>query len=417
MLLLDKEFSVCDFVSSMSEAVDLVSQDLSNHHKKVAYISYNLAKEMNLSDIETRDIVLAAILHDIGAFTGKERLQVKMALFEDSEYDFHAIMGYKLLRRFGPLQNAATLIRYHHTHYGRANMDIPIGSYIIHLADRIAVLLDERSEVLEQVPEILIGITENQTAFHPDTLLALNRLINLEYFWIEACSRSINDILPDRIRLLRRVLDLDTLRNFAKVISYIIDFRSRFTSTHSAGVAAVAKELTRIYNFSERECKLMEIAGFLHDLGKLAVDDSILEKNGALDHQEFNTMRKHSYYTYVVLRRVSGLEQIVEWASYHHERLDGKGYPFHVKGSDFSKLSRIMCVADILTAITEDRPYRAGMDSIKAIDILTEMVENGGIDQEIVEVVKENFAQINTVRIEAQAEALRDYKEFYSSVD
>ena len=416
-MLLDKEFSVCDFVSSMSEAVDLVSQEMSNHHKKVAYISYHLAKEMNLSNEETRDIVLAAILHDIGAFTGKERLQVKLSLFEDSEYDFHAIMGYKLLRRFEPLRNAATLVRYHHTHYDRATMEIPIGSYIIHLADRIAVLLDESSEVLEQIPEILIGITENQAAFHPDTLLALNRLINLEYFWIEACSRSISDILPDRIRLLRRVMDLDTLRDFAKVISYIIDFRSRFTSTHSAGVAAVAMELTRIYKFSERECKLMEIAGFLHDLGKLAVDDAILEKNGALDHQEFNTMRKHSYYTYVVLRRVKGLEQIVEWAAYHHERLDGKGYPFHVKGSDFSKLSRIMCVADIVTAITEDRPYRAGMDSVKAIEILSEMVENGGIDQEIVEVVKENFAQINAVRIEAQEAALRDYKEFYSAVE
>jgi HD-GYP domain-containing protein (c-di-GMP phosphodiesterase class II) len=176
-------------------------------------------------------------------------------------------------------------------------------------------------------------------------------------------------------------------------------------------------ELTNIYRFSERESKLMEIAGLLHDVGKLAVDDMILEKNGALNHQEFNAMRKHSYYTYTILKKVKGLEQIVLWAAHHHERLDGKGYPFHVKGSDFSKLSRIMCVADIVTAITEDRPYRAGMSSEKAIGILADMADNGGIDQEIVEVVTDNFAQINDARMEAQQAALQDYKVFYSSAE
>jgi len=409
-MLSEDEFSIYDFVSSMSGAVDLVSPDLNNHHHRVAYISYNLAKEMNLPDDEIRDIFLAAILHDIGAFTGKERLQVKLALFDDDDCDQHAIMGYKLLHNFSPLKNAAEIIRYHHAHFNKSSA--PIGSFIIHLADRIAVLLDERFEVLEQIPGIITGVTQNQSAFHPDTLAAFNRLANLEYFWIETCL-PIDGVLPDRIRLLREVVDLETLEKFAKIISYIIDFRSRFTSTHSAGVAAVAMELTGIYRFSERECKLMEIAGFLHDLGKLAIDDAILEKNGALNHQEFNAMRKHSYYTYTVLKKVKGLEQIASWAAHHHERLDGNGYPFHVKGSDFSKLSRIMCVADIVTAITEDRPYRTGMCSEKAIVILSEMAENGGIDQEIVEAVKENFSQINEVRVEAQQAALKDYNDFY----
>jgi HD-GYP domain-containing protein (c-di-GMP phosphodiesterase class II) len=367
---------------------------------------------MNLSDEEKRDIVLASILHDIGAFTGEERMRAKLALFDDSGCDQHAIMGYHLLRNFEPLMNAATMIRYHHEHYDKAMTEIPIGSYIVHLADRLSILFDEQQEILEQIPGIMANIDQWQNIFHPDTLAALHQVVKKEYFWIEACSFPINSVLPDRMRFLKKILDLDTLRDFAKLIAQIIDFRSRFTSTHSAGVAAVALELTTISEFSEKECRLMEIAGYLHDLGKLAIPDEILEKNGTFNHQEFNTMRKHTYYTYVVLNKIKGLEQVAMWAAYHHERLDGNGYPFHIKGKDFSKLARIMSVADIVTAITEDRPYRLGMDGEKAIKILFGMVKDGGIDKGVVEIVKDNFSRINDVRIKAQQNAALEYKQF-----
>ena len=406
------EFSVFDFVCSLSDAIDLVSPELNNHHRKVAYISYNIAKEMQLPDDEVKDIVLAAILHDIGAFTVEERVQVIEALFDDSDYDHHSIMGYKLLKNFEPLINAATIIKHHHAHFDELIPGIPIGSYIVHLADRLSILLDARKEILEQIPEIMEKIDEKQDMFQPDTLAALRRLVKYEYFWIEAYSLPINYILPERMRIAKKIMDLDTLRSFAKVIAHIIDYRSRFTSTHSSGVAAVALELAIISGFSARESKLMEIAGFLHDLGKLAISNDILEKNSALTHEEFNEMRKHTYYTYVVLNRIRGLEQISTWAAYHHEKLNGDGYPFHVKGDDFSKMARIMAVADIVTAITEDRPYRPGMNSEAAIKILTNMAENGAIDKGIVEIVKENFSRINEVRIKAQQDALQEYIAF-----
>jgi len=405
----ENDFSVFDFVYSIAEIIDLVSSDLNNHHKKVAYISYRLAKEMNLPDDEVSDIFLAAKLHDIGAFTNEERLQIKMALFEDSAFDQHSVMGYKLLEKFEPLREVAILIKNHHAYYNESSYEIPKGSYVIHLADRLSVLLDDRIEVLCQIPKIMRQIDHNQSIFHPDALAALRRLAKLEYFWIEACSLPVYYDLMEKMRFPKRTIDLETLRDFAKVIANIIDFRSRFTSTHSSGVAAVALELTTISGFSKRECKLMEIAGFLHDLGKLAISNDILEKNGALTDGEFNEMRKHSYYTYVVLNKIRGLEQISTWAAYHHERLNGNGYPFHVKGEDFSKLARIMAVADIVTAITEDRPYRPGMNSEEAIRILADMVENGSIDKGTVEIVKENFSRINDVRIKAQQNAMQEY--------
>ena len=411
-MLTESEFSIFDFASCISEAIDLVFPALNNHHKEVAYISYSIAKEMNLSDDEIKDIVLASILHDIGAFTNEERLQVKLTLFNDSSCDHHCIEGYKLLKNFEPLFNAATIIKYHHAHYEESRHEIPIGSYIVHLADRLSVVLDDNKEILAQIPEIMKKVKNNQFKFHPDTLTALSRLEKLEFFWIEACSLQFYNVLPERMRFTKKIIDLKTLRSFAKVVACIIDYRSRFTSTHSSGVAAVALELTTISGFSERECKMMEIAGFLHDIGKIAISNDILEKNGVLTYEEFNEMRKHTYYTYVVLNKVKGLEHISTWAAYHHEKLNGNGYPFHVKGENFSKLARIMAVSDIVTAITEDRPYRLGMKSEEAIKILTHMVEDGAIDKGIVEIVKENFSCINEVRVKAQQNALREYTSF-----
>jgi len=408
-------FSIFDVASGISEAIDFVSPELNNHHQKVAYIAYNIAKEMNLSDEKINDIVLASILHDIGAFTSEERFKVIFAFFNDSEYDKHQIMGYKLLRNFEPFCRAALLIRYHHTHFDESSNEIPLGSYIIHLADRLSILFDKDREILEQVPEIMNNIEKNQSIFHPDAMDAFRRLAKMEYFWIETFSIPFKSVLQKRMYFPKRTMDLEVLLDLAKVISQIIDFRSSFTATHSRGVAAVALKLATICGFSERECKLLEIAGYLHDIGKLAISSDILEKNGALNHEEFNEMRKHSYYTYSILNKIEGFEQIAMWASYHHERLDGNGYPFHVKGEDFTRLARILAVADIMTAITEDRPYRAGMSSDRAIGILYDMVKSGGIDESIVNTVRDNFSQINEVRIKAQQDELQTYKSLYDT--
>jgi len=411
----ENELSVFDFASCISEAIDLVFPVLNNHHKKVAYIAYNIAKEMKLPDNDTRDIVLAAILHDIGAFSSAERKRLATAEFDDSAHNEHCEVGYKLLRKFEPLENAATLIRYHHIQFDNALKDTPLGSSIVHLADRLSVLLNEREEILAQIPEIMGKIEENSHTFNPDALTALRKFEKYEYFWIEACSLPISDMLPERMMFARNIIDLDMLRSFARVVAQIIDYRSRFTSTHSCGVAAVALELARISGFSERECKMMEIAGFLHDLGKLAISSEILEKNGSLSYEEFNEMRKHSYYTYAVLSRIKGLEHIASLAAHHHERLDGNGYPFHVKGGDISKLARIMAVSDIVTALTEDRPYRDGMNCADTLGILTDMVKNDAIDEGVVDDVKANFSYIDGVRLKAQHEALVDYNEFRSA--
>ncbi|MDY6856257.1 MAG: HD domain-containing phosphohydrolase [Thermodesulfobacteriota bacterium] len=97
--------------------------------------------------------------------------------------------------------------------------------------------------------------------------------------------------------------------------------------------------------------------------------NSILEKLGRLSKEEFAVIKKRTYFTYMVLNSIGGLEHIPEWAAFHHEKLDGSGYPFHINSEKLEIASRLMAVADIFTALPEDRPYRVGMqhDEIKRI--------------------------------------------------
>ena len=406
------EISIYDIVCAISEAVDLVSPVLNRHHKKVAYIASHIALQMNLPNSEIQDIVLASMLHDIGAFSIGERIEANTLEYHDSELNRHAFLGYKLLKNFGPLARAAKLIRYHHADYHSAGYSVPLGSYVIHLADRVTILFDESREILGQVVGVLDKISQKYQKFHPATFAAFLRLVKLEYVWVEAFAPAFGDVAIQEVRFSKEVIEPETLRCFAKIIAQIIDFRSRFTATHSCGVAAVVRELTAAAGFSERECKLMEIAGFLHDLGKLSVSNEILEKSGALSQEDFNAIRKHTYYTYSILSRVSGMEDIASWAAHHHERQDGSGYPFHTMGENITRLERIMTVADILTALAEDRPYRAGMGRENILEILFALANQGEIDKGIVELTEKYFARINDARLKAQESALKEYEAF-----
>jgi HD-GYP domain-containing protein (c-di-GMP phosphodiesterase class II) len=196
------------------------------------------------------------------------------------------------------------------------------------------------------------------------------------------------------------------------MFSQIIDFRSSFTATHSKGVTVTSTALARLSNFSDTECKMMEVAGYLHDLGKLSVPAEILEKPAGLTIDEFDIIRGHTYFTYKILSNVANLDIINSWASFHHECLDGKGYPFHLKEDGLSLGSRIMAVSDIFTAITEDRPYRKGMNKTESLKVVETMAKNNKIDTDIVSVLKLNYDEINSARIVAQKESSVEYKEF-----
>ena len=402
----------------LSNAQDLISPQLASHQQQVAYLSYRLAEQLDLSAQERKEVFLAALVHDIGALSTNELLSITE--HEPIVAYNHAFKGAALMAGFRPLRPIARLVKYHHVPWSngqglRFNGEVvPLYAHIIHLADRVcAGIQNSKHNVLSQLPSVLEAINQlSGTNFAPNFVAALNKISKKEYIWLDLNTRNPVDKLPTWELFDHLTLDMEDVVDFAILFSRIIDFRSRFTASHSAGVARVAEHLAHLMGFSPIERKMMLIAGYLHDLGKLAIDNEILEKPDTLELDEFNEIRSHTYYTYVLLDRIQQFDVIKIWAAYHHERLDGKGYPFHIGAENLPLGSRVMAVADVFTAITEDRPYRKGMSMENATTVLNNMVDNGALDGNVVRTVVDNFSYINDIRTMAQSAATRHYQDF-----
>lgn len=403
-------------LKSISDAQDLVSPLLSNHHQQVAYLSYRLAKKLGLPIEEQRDIFLAGLVHDIGALSSNKRLEFIEA--EPMDINNHAFIGAKMLQECKPMQNLALIIKYHHLPWNNGGgiyyhgERVSFGSHVIHLADRVCTMIKKDENVLTQIPHIIDKIkTKKNTIFVAGIVQVLEELSVEEYTWLDLISTyPVSKVDMNQFHMAQ--LDIDDVIEITLLFSHIIDFRSRFTARHSAGVANIAHHLAKLAGFSEMECKMMLVAGYLHDLGKLVISNDILEKKGSLTIDEFNEMKSHTYYTYQLLDSIPDFDQIKEWAAYHHERLDGSGYPFHIKGEGLSTGARIMAVADVFTAITEDRPYRVGMSDEQSIKVLNNMVKNNALDGRIVGILIHNFQMIKELREISQQEATEKYESF-----
>ena len=419
-MIKDPRLTLFDLAICLSDACDLVSPSLVNHHKQVAYMASRIGAELGLDNDKQKDLVLAGAMHDIGALSLNERIET--LAFETSQTKVHSELGYSLLRLFRPIGRVAEIVRRHHHYWnggndgGNTDAAVMIESDVIHIADRVAVLIDTKKEILGQANDIREKISnERDKMFRPEVHDAFLAASHKEYFWLDAVSPTIYRILRRQTRMKTLSLDLLQLRELAMLFARIIDFRSSFTATHSAGVAAVAESLAKLVGFSKRECEYISIAGLLHDLGKLAVPREVLEKAGKLDKIEFDLIRAHTYHTYRILDTLEDFDTINTWAAFHHERLAGNGYPFHHNGDVLSLGSRIMCVSDIFTAITEDRPYRKGMKPEEMSGVLNSMVKSGAIDADIVGLLERNFETVNGSRLLAQNESCKIYRDIIRS--
>jgi HD-GYP domain-containing protein (c-di-GMP phosphodiesterase class II) len=406
-----------DLLICLTNAIDLISPQVADHHQQVAYLAFKLGEQLDLSSEEKKELLLAGLLHDIGALSLDERLELIEA--EPPTSQNHAFRGAQLIEGFNPFSNVSDIIRYHHLHWNNGEgatfkgQKVPYASHILHLADRIAVLIDRNHDVIGQIKDIRAIISaQKNTTFAPELVDAFIDMSIHEYIWLDLIYKPLLHILPDITSFGIVELTLDEVIDLTKIFASIIDFRSPFTANHSVGVAKTVEKLAELAGFSEDECKMMLIAGYLHDLGKLAVKKEVLEKPGKLNAEEFNSIRSHTFYTFRLLQAIKGMETINKWASFHHEKLNGKGYPFHLNNKSIFLGSRIMAVADIFTAITEDRPYREGMSKEKTIEVLYSLVEDKSICPYVVSILMDNFELINTIRIDAQLKAAAKYNYF-----
>ena len=387
-----------NMLCSLSEIIDIANPYISHHQQRTALIAMRLAESLSAPQDVLEKIFASALLHDIGAITIEE----KTLLHENRETNLHihCARGAALVEGLEWFDRYAPVINNHHTN--RTDFDESVSddnllaSQIIHLSDFIERCIDRNQYILFQREKIADAVLEQgEDVF---SRMLINQFLGLskkEEFWLEIQSSRVYSILLKRSPFQDRVISADEINQLAALFKRIIDFKSSFTATHTTGVEASTEKMAQLFGFSDRETRLLKIAGSFHDIGKLVIPSSILNKPAPLSREETELMRSHTYYTYVTLNSIPGLYSIAEWAAFHHEKCDGTGYPFHYKSHELSTGSKIVTVADIFTALKEDRPYRKGMDKNEIFSVFSELIDAGHLDKNIVSLVFDNFEELH----------------------
>lgn len=182
-----------------------------------------------------------------------------------------------------------------------------------------------------------------------------------------------------------------------------VDARDHLTSGHTLRVTEYSLEIGREMGLPESEIRVLRYAALVHDQGKLAVPDYVLQKPGGLTAEEFSLMKSHAAKTKTILNAVRRqfprrMRRIPEIAAYHHERLDGSGYPDRLEGEEIPLLARIIAVADVFDALTSKRHYREPAPDEKVIAILREDVDKNHLDARVVEALVAALPRVVVIR-------------------
>ncbi|MEN9316618.1 MAG: hypothetical protein RIS35_3011 [Pseudomonadota bacterium] len=384
-------------VYALSDALDLVGIDDVGHGKRVGIMAAACARAMGLDATEATFLFDLGMLHDIGV-SSTETHRHLVAEFDWDSSQVHCEVGFELLRDFAPLAAMARPIRHHHTHWAQLTGRADIGprdalrANLIYLVDRVDALAAphyaDRSLLMHtaRIRDMIAG--RRDVFFAPKLVDGFLEASAQEAFWLQLEPRGIQAAMQEMLDAhAPHAATLDELRQLAAIFSRIVDAKSPFTASHSLGVARLSRFIAERMGVPRENCDRLEIAGLLHDLGKLRIPDEILDKPGPLDERERKVINAHSFETWQILRHVRGLEEITLWASNHHEEPDGSGYPFHRRNLELPLEARILRVADIFQAMVQDRPYRRGLSAGQVLAFMRDLVACGRVEAQIVEVL------------------------------
>ena len=398
------KLDLTDFLYAMSFALDAIEHEFSGataeHGKRVAWLSMRMAEGVGLSEEQLVDFVGCAILHD-NAFAEyvKEELNRERDPGEDQGEEAerarrtagHAIIGERNAALLPFRTDVKNVILWHHENadgsgaLGLTQDETDCRSEMIHLADVLDIWFDLRSLTAEAFDEIREFVAKEKGHLFSDCAveqfqkkLSFQDILMLQEKGPEA-------LLKERLPAIWHDYSDEEVTAIAGFFARIIDYKSPFTTAHSLGVADKARRMAGFYGWNGEKAIRFYFAGAMHDIGKVVVGNEILEKPGKLNEWEFSRMKDHASASLRILSEIDGLEDITKWAANHHEKLDGTGYPNGLSASELSFEERLMACIDIYQALTEDRPYKAGMSHSKTMAIMESMVNEGKIDQKITE--------------------------------
>lgn len=400
-------------VTSLTSALDFVGVDTVHHGKRVALMAGAIAAEMGWRHSLRQDMTYAGMLHDCGVSRMREHRRLTETLEWDGAQE-HSLRGAQYLLDCPPLARFASIVRWHHTRWEQLldetlDDDERLQGNLIFLADRIDVLLAPyvagtslRNEILWEYPDIVERIAGlGGTLFSPELVEAFRRVSRRESFWLCMDPSYIEDEIWEELCDSKpvEVATADAL-SVSSLLARTVDAKSSYTLDHSTRVASISRRLAEATGIDGEELDKVEMAGLLHDIGKLRVPEEIIDKPGALTLEERAYVMRHSFDTGHILKRIFPGQPIADWARMHHENLLGTGYPERYPASAIPREARLISVADIFQALAQARPYRTRRDSHEVMAQLDKLRELGRIDPEMVELLRANVDECYSLAVD-----------------
>lgn len=397
--------SINNILYALADSLDCVEHELfgaTNYHsRRVAYMAIKMGKAFGLKDKELLNLAASAVLHD-NALTEYNQSELNRGLDVLSDKSTvnlkdHCVMGEENVSTLPYFREAKGAILYHHEEadgtgpFGLKSEETPLFSQLIHIADIVDVAFDLGSVDYNKYKRVMNFVDgSRKTRFADKTVDVFNQVCT--YGELERMDNEyVVTLLKNALPIIPVDYTNENLEGISSMFAKITDYKSEFTSSHSQGVADKARKMARYYGCGDDEIAKMYFAGALHDIGKLKVENDILEKPDKLTSEEYTQIKTHAYVTWEVLGGIDGIEDIRHWAAYHHEKLDGSGYPFGKTGDDLDRNDRLMACIDIYQALSEDRPYKKGIPHARAMEILRNEVGRGKLDGNIVEDIDRCF--------------------------
>lgn len=439
-----------ELISSLSHALDITEGQPEGHCVRCCWIGMHIGREIHLPESQLWDLYYTLLLKDLGCSSNAARI-CELYLTDDLQFkrDFKSVgdslpqvlhfvlkhTGLKagLAERFRSVltilrdgseitqeliatrcqrgAEIARLLRFSESvacgiysldeHFnGQGKPDalvgdqIPVFSRIALLAQVIDVFhtSDGIDAALEEIRE-RAGVW-----FDPRLVDAFERVAKSAAFWAVLGSESVQQAVVNLEPASHEVpLDEDYLDDIAAAFGQVVDSKSPYTAGHSTRVALYTDMIAESLGLSPERRRWLKRGALLHDVGKLGVSNSVLDKAGKLDISEWEEVKLHAAYTEAILARITAFAELAKVAGAHHEKLDGTGYPKGLKDQEISLETRIITTADIFDAITAERPYRGAIPIPRTLEMMAENLHTA-IDERCFEALKLAIAKLEPTR-------------------
>jgi putative nucleotidyltransferase with HDIG domain len=439
---------LAELLGALSFALDMVEGQPAGHCVRCCWIAMQIGREVGLPDSQLRDLYYTMLIKDVGcssnaaricqiymidditfkrdlmtvngslpqvlrfvlSHTGMnaglaERFRALMHVFQNGGQIAQELMetrcdrGAEIARKMRFSEDVVAAIRSFDEHWDGGGMPAGLSGEAIPIYSRIS-LIAQIVDVFQTASGIDAAKQEirnrTDTWFEPRLAAAFERVAAQDEFWATLRSEDLQTIIFDLEPAQQRTfVDEAYLDDIAAAFAQVIDSKSPYTSGHSERVTLFSDLLAEQLEFSPEQRRWLKRAALLHDIGKLGVSNTILDKPAKLDDVEWTAMKKHTTLGESILSRIAAFKDLAAIAGGHHEKLDGTGYPRGLKDKEISLEIRIVTTADIFDALTANRPYRAAMPVDKALSIMTEMVGTA-IDPRCFDALKQALQRVDS---------------------